>query len=341
VDPRDGWWEPHAKAFGHGYQMPQLLTWTYPAGRALGKWESNDDMQELYNSMLGLAFVDPDKMPVKEEHLLACVDPDLQWGERLTYEERKRRMVNCTMGVDVQKGYGIAVIKYVLPSGKHAIAHLEVVQNPALDDPKSSWWNRLGKLMHRYDIACAVVDNAPEFTSAEAFALAFPGRVWLQDYTLGDTAPSNTEWLDKSNHKQDKHKGELKVPWRVRMKRTHILHWGGQRWVKRRNAMPDPDTLVQELPTENGKVALTAHLRRGTKIPVRIARDPFMIHLQAWVFKDLVAESKATNAAEKIRQGAKKWVAEYIGTDPHFAHADAWASAALTRFGRRARPTRG
>lgn len=340
VDPREGWWEPHAEAYAHGYQMPQLLTHTFPAGRVLGKWESNDDVQELYNSMLGRAFVDPDKMPVKEDHLLACVDPELQWGERLTHEERRRRMPNCTMGVDVQKGYGCAVIKYMLASGKHAVAHIEVVVDPDPSDPTSSWWNRLGKLMHRYDVSIAVVDAAPEFTAVEAFALAFPGRVFLQDYTLGDSAPGNTEWPDQALSKDSKRKGELKIPWRVRMKRTHVLHWGGQRWVKRRNAIPDPDTLVQDLPTEKGTVQLTANLRRGTWIPVRIARDPFFLHLQAWVFKDLIAESKQANADEKARRGAKQWVAEYVGMDPHLAHADAWASVALTRVGHRARPRR-
>jgi hypothetical protein len=341
VDPREGWWEPHAEAYAHGYQMPQLLTWTYPAGRALGKWENNDDLQELFNSMLGRAFVDPEKMPVKAEHVLACVDMELEWGERLTHEERRRRLPNCTMGVDIQRGYSIAVIKHMLPSGKHATVHLEVVINPEPDNPRSNHWVRLGKLMHRYDVSLAVIDAAPEFTAAEAFALAFPGRVYLQDYSLGQNAPGNTEWIEKTLSKDDKRKGELKVPWRVRMKRTHILHWAGHRWIHRRNAMPDPDRLVQSLPTEAGKVTLTANLRRGSWIPVRIARDPYLKHLTSMVYKDLVVESKQANADEKVRQGKTNWVAEYVGDDPHFAHADAWASAALTRVGNRARPRMG
>ena len=334
TDPRLGWWQPHApQNFPHSYQMPQLLSWTYPAGRILQKYEDSTDQGEISRSMLGLPHIDRDKMPVTKEHLAACVDPSLRWGEHLTQDQRERRLTNCSMGVDVQAGYLCAVIKRMHKSGKHQTVHVEVVTH------ESSPWERLGDLMQRYDVGMAIIDYAPDHTGAMNFARAFMGRVWLQGYWLSETSPKAVAWEEDALGGDRKSKGDLQFKFWVSMKRTSILHWGCMRWVNRANMVPDPRQLIQKLPVEKDRVKLTPHLRAGTMTPWAIGQDPYFDHQTRWVFRDILEDAQK-DKEKRMRLGKSQQVAEYMGADPHFSHADIWASVALTRIGHRARPRR-
>jgi hypothetical protein len=330
VDPRDGYWLPHEENhFPHSYQMPQMLSPTFSAGLVLHKYEGNEDYQEFMNSCLGLAYVDVEKMPVRPEHVDACVNPDLIWGEHMTDAMRRRRLTNCGMGVDVQAGYGIVVIKKLGDNGKHQVVHLEVVEKPVGAEGERTWWYRLGQLMYRYDVALAVIDEAPEFSDSLLFAHAFPGRVFLANFSLGDNAPRTVQWDDESLESDDKQKGrESDQRHRVSMKRTHALHWGVTRWPKRRNEIPPLGTLVQSLPQQGGQVVFSAHLRLGLRVPTAIAHV-LREQVSSFVFRDLLEDDP-----ELARQGKKRWVAESLGGHFDFAVADLFASVAVDRIGK-------
>lgn len=334
VNPRVGYWLPHAPDhWVHSYQLPQMLTPTYPAGRMLHKFEHAEDMQEVHNSGLGLPYVDREKMPLQEEHVDACVDSSLSWGEHLSHEARRRRLTNCTMGIDVQAGYGIAVVKWRAPSGKHRTVHLEVLRSPGKG---KTWWHRAAQLMHRYDVRLAVIDEAPEYSDSLAFAQAFRGRVFLSNFALSDKAPRFVQWDDELLADDVKQKGDTASRHRVSMDRTRALHWSLMRWKNRWNEIPALGSLVQVLPLDtDGQVLFSAHLRMGTPGPASMG---FVLRSQlvVWVFRDVYddADLPARARQEAERQGKKRWVAEFIGgQSPDFAMADLYASVALDRVG--------
>ena len=330
VDPREGWWEPHApNNWAHSWQMPQLISPTFSAGRVLGKFEKNEDFQEFMNSALGLPYVDRDKMPVQGEHIDACVDTTLQWAAHLSYPVRRRRIVNCSAGVDVQAGYGILVVKQTAENGKQRTVHLEVLRNPK-DEPDKTWWHVLGQRMHDYQIRLVVIDEAPEFTASLAFAKAFPGRVYLANFALGDNAPRFVQWDDQTLDDDHKQKGQTAHRHRVSLQRTKALHWSLMRWKNRLNEVPPLTTLIQVLPLQGEKVVFSSHLRIGVEGPAAVGmvlRD----HLTRFVFRDVVEDDP--KAKIKLAQGQKRWVAEFLGGSPDFAFADLYAAIAADRIG--------
>jgi hypothetical protein len=335
VDPREGWWEAHSTGWAHSYQMPQLLSPTYPAGRVLDKHEKARDIQEFWNSCIGIPFLDEEKRPVRLEHLLACVNTELRWPARMPAEWRRQYLSNTAMGVDVQAGYLVAVIKAVAPNGKYRTIHLEVVHGKHASDP----WHSLGRLMHEYDVRLAVIDQAPEWSAALRFAQAFKGRVFLANYTSNENSTAMVSWGDVTKDKKQRGK-ETKFKYRVNIERVKGLKWSLGRWVVRQNEIPDPTKLVQRLPKQKDRVVLSPELRIGRKAPVAIAREVYFDHLQRIMFRDAFEDQKGPQRELRAKRGEKKIVAEYVGYDPHFAHADLYASVALARIGVPARPRR-
>lgn len=335
VDPRLGWWEPHAPhhLMVHSYQLPQMLSIRWPAGKILHKRDHAEDMQEFHNSALGLPYVDVEKMPLQEEHVDACVDSALQWGEHMSYEVRRRKLVNCAMGIDVQAGYAICSIKARAPNGKHRTVHLEVLRNPGQG---RTWWYRAAVLMKRYDVRLCVVDEAPEFNDSLLFAQQFRGRVFLANFALGDNAPRFIQWDDETLVDDKKQKGDTASRHRVSMKRTHALHWSLHRWKNRHNEIPTLGSLIQTIPLDtDGNPVFSAHLRVGTDGPASMGLL-LRSQLVVWVFRDVYDDPdltpKARNEAEL--RGKKRWVAEFVGgQSPDFAMADLYSSVAMDRIG--------
>lgn len=339
VDPRDGWWEPHVPGRAvHSYQMSKMLTVTTPAPVMLHAFEKSDDQQEFFNSWVGIPFVDRDKMPLQLEDIDACVDTSLEWGRHMTAEQRRRRLPNCVMGIDQQAGWATCVVKWKTPSDKGRVVHVEVLEN--LDDQRS-WWHRAAQLMHEYDVRFCVVDEAPDFTGSLQFANAFPGRVFLANFNLGENVRGGPiQWEDQRLAKDKKQHGDTQMRHRVSMERARAVHWGLMRWKKRVMEMPDPRRLVQVLPVDSkGKVVWSAHLKAGVRspaLPVMAMRE----QLVAWVFRDLIeADPQSTPQARSKaqiaqRRGKKKWVAEALGDHNDLSMADLYASVALDRAGR-------
>jgi len=322
-NPLEGWWEPHNPGvYAHGYQMSQLTLWTYSAARALYEWNHpNADLQVLYNDMLGRPFVNPDARPVQRQHLMACVDEQIDWPAHQSETWRRRNMSNCALGYDVQKGYGLAVIKRRAKSGKFQTVHVEVVHYRG--GKPADQWKRLGSLMVEYDVRFAVLDAQPEWDAVLSFAQAFEGRVWLAYYTEAESS-SMISWKDRKKAPADQRDGEAKFPFIVTISRTKALDWSLKRWVNRHNEVPNPRTLIQQLPVVDGKPTLRPNLSAGSMGAVAVCRDIYFPHQRAVLFN-----RHYVNDAAK-RMGIYTIRASHLG-QADFAHANLYADVALSR----------
>lgn len=326
VDPRDGYWEPHNPgAYAHSYQMPQLLSPTFPASRCLQKYQPTTgviDLQEVWNSMVGLPWIDREKQPVHPEHLLASVNPDLHWPANMSVAWRAANLRNTVMGIDAMGGYCCLVIKERAPNGKARTIHVEVTHG---DDP----WKRCAHLMQEYNVRVCVADCNPHWNEAHRFARAFKGRVWLCTY---DSSPNPqatvVDWKDRGRRKGEEMAKEASFKYMVRVHRTKGLKWSLGRWKRGLNETPDPDALIQSLPVSKGRVVLTPGLKVGEWRPVPICRTLYWLHQQR------VAFARREVTEQKRRMGIVEEVAEHVGIDPHLAHSDLYANVALARLGK-------
>lgn len=324
TDVLDGYWEAHNPgAYVHGYQIPQLLLHTYDASRAWAEWnDPNSDAQVLWNDMLGLPYVPPDAQPVQEEHLAACVELTLGWPGQQTAKWRRTHLRNCSMGVDVQRGYLIVVIKQRQENGKFRTMHLQVAHRRG--GKPGDQWKQLGRLMFEYDVQFCVIDAQPEYEAALSFAQSFKGRVWLCHYGESETARM-VSWHDRRKKPADQKQGEASFKFMVTVQRTKCLEWSLNRWVRRQNVVPNPASLLQRLPVQAGKVHLSANLAAGQLGPVAICRDLYFPHQMGVIFV------KHFTSDENERDGIFVMRAEHLAGSPDFAHANLYADVACAR----------
>lgn len=329
TDPRDGWWEPHAPgAWTHSYQLPQMLLWTYPAGRVLKKAENPEDLQELWNSMIGRPYIDAQSQPVKLSDLESCINPDAKWAAMQGDDWIRKNCKNLAMGADCMGGYNCVVLKEMTESGKHRTVHIEILHG---DDP----WEQMARMMIKFDVRCAVIDQMPHYNEAHRFAKMFPGRVFLATYTEQAGSEGRGKfvvWGDRAKDPKGQKGRETKFKHTVAINRTKGLLWSLKRWSEGGNETPNPDTLVQSLPKQQGRVILTPSLAVGSWEPTRICREVYWLHQQRVAFQKVFASEDAR------RRNQFKVVAEHVGLDPHFAHSETYANVALARIGRPSGP---
>lgn len=326
TDPRVGWWEPHAPQ-NHGqrsYQLPQFLNPMWPAARM---WDAFNqpglDVQEFHNSKRGMPYLSTESVPVSADALAASVDPRLKWIALQPPDWLDENGGYTAMGVDVQRGYLVAVLKQRLPSGHYATVHVEVVhRNQGAGNP----WERLAEMMLRFRVRYCVIDSQPEWDSARRFATAFPGRVWLCQYVESGPGSSMVAWGDAQKRKREK--GDAKMKYIVNVARTTAFQWSLGMWKQGLKCWPKPDELLQTLPVQKGAPVLAANLSGGAWQPVRVAVDLYALHLQrvAILRSNLSTDPNGRTGRFTLR-------AERIGLDPHFAHAELYADVALSRLG--------
>ena len=330
-DPRDGFWDAHEPGDGHrphSYQMPQLLSPTYPAGRVLIKAEESEDIQEVHNSMLGLPYVDEEKRLVTMADIEACIIPGLEWAKNRGERWISQNVTNTGMGVDVQGGYLVAVVKQLAPNGKYRTIHLQVVHGSHSNDP----WYTLGRMMATWDVRICVIDHMPEFSAAMRFAKAFPKRVWLSNFvTSPDSSSPFVDWKDLSRRKEAGK--DTKYKYRVTIEKVRAFRWSMGRWEMRRNELGNPRGLVQRLPMQGSEMAWAPELRVGRMAPHAICRE----YMQSMTNMMVVnahddSSSAGTSAQTHERRSEKKYVVEKLGHD-HFADANVYADAAMARIG--------
>lgn len=321
ANPRRGWWEPHnPTAYAHSYHMPQLLLWTYPASRAISKWEDpRSDPEELYNSFLGLPWINPEAQPVRMSHCLACVHDDLEWAAYLDARRRRAEYPTVAMGVDVQKGYNVVVVKALAPNGKYQTIHIQIAHS----DEDHGQWKETARIMRRFRVQACVIDAQPEYSAALSLAKRHEGKVWLAYYTESETAHI-VSWGDRPKEGDDAKQGVDRSKYHVSIQRTKGLQRAADRWVNGWNELPPVDALVQDLPLQDGRPMLTPELRVGRMAPYPVARL-YLEHQTKVIF-----EKHYTNDEAK-RAGKYRMHATHISVDPHFAHANLYADIALGR----------
>jgi hypothetical protein len=306
INPREGLWIPHnpdSKVIG--YHIPQTLSCRQNAEKMLKAYQEASDLQEFFNSKLGIAYLAPESQIVNDTILHATVNDDIKW---LT------RGQNFAMGVDQMGGFNVITIRYwgpkdpIIGTSKSRLAHIEVVYD---DDP----WKRCDQMMEQYDINVCVVDALPNINEARRFAKRWKGRVWLADYTYNSQGDGDIcIWGDrpKDTNSERKSGDEIKNKYTCKISRYHGIEWNLMKYVHR----------LKEQPNE---LALEATVQDnvGRPVTLRLCKAWFWVHLQKVARRKVVIDEK---------QGKFKMVFENIGLDPHFLHADLYCELALSRI---------
>ena len=304
TNPRDGRWIAHNPSSDIiGYHIPQTLSCRQSAGKILKAFQEASDLQEFYNSKLGVAYLSPESQIVNTDILRATVNTDIKWINRGS---------NCAMGIDQMGGFNVVTIRYWGPKcdlgvNKSRLAHLEIIY---ADDP----WERCDELMQQYDVDICVADALPNINEARRFAQRWPGRVWLADYSYESKGDGDIcEWGDrpKQTSSEKKSSDEIKNKYTVKISRYHGLEWNLMKYVHRMKEQPHERGLVAEVKDNTGRM----HIQF-------IAEQVFWVHLQKLARRKVMIDEA---------QGKFKMIFENIGIDPHFAHADLYCELALSR----------
>lgn len=308
-DPRFGQWIAHAPdiRLTIGYHISQILSCRQNAESIYQAFIRATDITEFYNSKLGLPHISPEAQIVNLDILKATVNPDLRWAL-----PTGRYPKGCAMGVDQMYGLNVATIRKRGPKDpltglhKSQLVHLEWIVD---DDP----WIRTAELMRQFDISCCVVDALPNANEAFRFAQAFPGRVFLADYSYeAQKGEDIAVWGDKPQDPNKKASKDTKEKHRVRISRYHAIEWNLKKYVARLKEQPNPMGLLMPVPDVTGRLHQTF-----------ICRDVFWLHLTKVARRKKVLDEL---------QDKFKMVFENIGLDPHFLHADVYCELALTRI---------
>lgn len=326
TNPQIGWWAPrNENAFGRSYHLPQLISPLWAAGRVWAAYTRNNvDIAEFYRSKLGLPHLDEQGAPVKWRHILQAVNESLTWPARESAEWRKKHLRDCAMGIDVQDGYLVVVIKTRGPNGKYRIVHLAILhgENP---------WKEAIKMFLEYNCRACVVDSQPAWDEAQRFARVLKGKVWLCIYVEKASSGQTVAWGDVG--KQPRQKGETRFLYTVNVMHVRAFQWSLGLWTKGHCEIPPLHGLLQSLPTQNNSPVFSRDLRVGNWEPVPVA-NTFGLHLTRVAFwREYPKEDE-----EKQELGQYVLRRRHVGLDPHFAHANLYADLALSRIGALAPP---
>lgn len=304
-NPSNGIWVPHnPDSRVIGYHIPQTLSCRQNAEKLMNAYQEASDLQEFFNSKLGIAYLAPESQIVNEDILRATVNSDLKWLSK---------GANLAMGVDQMGGFNVVTLRCWGPKTdtgltKSRLAHIEVIYD---DDP----WLRCVELMEQYDVSVCVVDALPNINEARRFAKRFRGRVWLADYSYDSKGDGDIcVWGDRptDNPSEKRSSDETKNKYTVKISRYHSIEWNLIKYVHR----------LKEQPHERG-IEVTVKDNVGRPVSMYLCEQMFWVHLQKVARrKQIVDES----------QGKFRMVFENIGLDPHFLHADLYCELALSRI---------
>ena len=274
--------------------------------------------KEFYNAKLGKPFVDQENIPITDDVLQNCVNPDLHW---LIKSGNRKDKKNCSMGIDQHGGNIYVVILRRGPNGKKHLVHIEIVDqnNPQYFDEGQvvSPFKRAYHLMREFDVGMCLVDAMPNYNEATDFARAFPGRVFTAWY--GDLNRSDiVQWSDRPGQKQSVKRGsaKIKLKWQAILNRYASIDTVLSELVDRNIEMPHPDALVQVVRSKEGRYEAE-----------NVCRTQFWLHMKSIVRQKTILDDVT---------GRFKMEWAYLGIDPHFVHAFNYANIALERLKRQA-----
>jgi len=318
-DPQNGRYVPMNPGGGYtSYHVSQLVgknKTTTPA-YIWNMFKTTTNMQEFYNSKLGLPYIDEQNIGVTRGMLTSAVDEGLEWRKPNTKREKTR---TC-MGIDQGGGYCYVVIADINPDGtKKRIRHLEIIEsnNPNYykEGKPVSPFVRCAELMTEFDVGLCVCDMMPNYNEALAFAKQFLGRVFLAWYQKD--AKDAVAWNDRAKTKQPLMKaGTLKFKYTVALSRFNSMSFSLGEWKTGDVIIPPTHKLVQMCRDEKTNVL-------GPESP----GERFFSMLPR-----LVKRFHVTN--EDTGEGRWEWI--FNGGDPHFAHAWNYCTVGLERLRRSA-----
>jgi len=318
-DPQNGCYIEHNPgADNPSYHISQFISKYISVKEIWTAYMTTRNKKEFYNAKLGKPYVDEENMPINDDVLENCINPDLTW---LVHAANKGRR-NCAMGIDQHGGNIFVTIARRNPNtGRPQIVHLEVV-----DSMNPQYWEggrpvtpfkRAHELMREYDVGMCVIDAMPNYNEAMELGRSFPGRVFIAWYG-GETQKDMVQWMDRTIMKESIKRGstKLKYKWQVTLNRYTSIDFALSQFVEGDVEMPHPDALVQVVRAESGRFEAES-----------ICRTLFWLHL-----KSIVRQRKVIN--EETGNWKMEWV--YLGRDPHFVHSWNYANIALERLKRQA-----
>lgn len=177
IYPMDGEWvakHPERKD-SEGYYISQLNSLYIDPGDILRLFNNppEGNIQEVYNSKLGLAYIAAENRLTMND-VYACCGQDMM---------ATKSTGPCAMGVDVGK------MLHVVVGGKLADERFKL-----LHFARVSSFNDIHDLAQRFNVRCAVVDIEPETRTCRDFQKAEPYEVWLCDYN--DNPGTGTRWKE-------------------------------------------------------------------------------------------------------------------------------------------------
>lgn len=277
--------------------FPQFLSPTIAAGEIIDSYRSAQDMKNFFNRKLGKPYLDPSQVPVTLEHLRECERlgklAGLQWLTRAR---------GTFMGIDQMGNFNVVVIKYRLPDGRQAFAHVEEVYH---EDP----FARCDELMEQFGVACCVVEINPNYNDAKRFAGRHPGKVFICN-SFGSVVEGMIQWGDapKLDVSERRTSEEERDRYTLRMDQYKCMQVSMARFTGGLCLFPDSQSLVQEV-LEKGIKQTAAVLPRAWHHFTKTA---------------LVAEKD--DETNQFKRSVKK-----VGIDPHFSYANMLADVAWAR----------
>ena len=130
-----------------------------------------EDTQSFWNMDMGEPFA-PEEGRLSDEALAAAFSAGEQHGST-AHAQNFIGLNMITMGVDVHsvRNLNVRISEWIDDRRKRALLVKQVTD-----------FDELVELMHRYDVRMCCIDHLPEGRLARAFALRFPGRVYLVRY---------------------------------------------------------------------------------------------------------------------------------------------------------------
>lgn len=303
------------KADVHSYQVSQLNSKFISPKEIWQAFKTTTNMREFHNSKLGKPYTDADAVPINDDVLDNCINPDLLWA----FERKTAHAERVAMGVDQHGGNVYVVIAKIMPDGLFQLIHFEIVEtgNPLywVNGRPVTPFKRLYEIIREFNVSLTVIDAMPNYNEAADLARTFPGRVFLSFYNDGGNSKDMILWLDKLRPKEAFRKGgkEGKVKWMVNVNRYASIDFALRLWTERRFVTPAPDKLVQ----------VVRNVESGRFGAENIVRTRLFKHL-----KGVAREKTVIN--EDIGKFRMDWA--YIGEDPHALHAMNYCTIALSRL---------
>ena len=182
LDPSVGQWVAKHPAVTdkRGYQYSQLWSHYVDPKDILHGYRTTDNLTDLYNLKIGVAWAEAEARLAKQEVLNLCSD----------YNNQASDPGPCSMGID--QGKDLHVVIGRRGGDRDKIVHIGIYKD----------WKEMDRLMRNFNVSRCVVDALPETRNARDFAERFKDKVYLSYYNRhqkNNYAWNDKEWVVQSN----------------------------------------------------------------------------------------------------------------------------------------------